>query len=256
MKVSLIISTYNYPGALNLCLQAVLRQTRMPDEVIIADDGSRDETKELIAQYAATFPVPLIHVWHEDKGFRKSKILNTAIHTASGEYIIQIDGDIVMSDEFIADHVHFAQKGVFLTGSRVLVGEKTTHKAIENKEFAPTFLTTGLKARENALRLPWLTPLFFGHKRVNGCNMSFWRDDLFAINGYDEGMEGWGAEDTDLAARLKRNGVRQKHIKYMAIQYHLYHKTFSRASLKEHEAMLSKNADAGVIRCKQGLVNE
>lgn len=256
MKVSLIISTYNFPKALNLCLQAVLRQTLMPDEVLIADDGSDQETRSLIEHYRSIFPMQLKHLWHEDKGFRKSKILNAAIREAMGEYIVQIDGDIVMDSRFIEDHLRFAAKGFFLTGSRVLVGEELTHKAMQEEAFSPSLFTCGLHHRENALRLPWLTPLFFSHRRVNGCNMSFWREDLFAINGYDEAMEGWGAEDTDLADRLKRNDVKQKHIKYMAIQYHLHHNIFSRASLREHENKLQQNQRNGIVRCKQGLISE
>lgn len=253
MKVSLIISTYNYPGALNLCLQSVLRQTRMPDEILVADDGSRQETKEVIESFVTSLPVPLVHVWHEDRGFRLAAIRNKAIRQAIGEYIIQIDGDIVLERHFIEDHLRYAQKGYFCSGSRAMVSEKKTLEAIDAKVFLPTLFTAGIKARENSLRFPLLTPYFLNHKRVNGCNLAFWREDLFAVNGYDEAIEGWGCEDHDLTDRLRRAGIKQHHLKFMAIQYHLYHKSASKDSLSLNREILRRNELTGTIRCERGL---
>lgn len=105
IKCSLIISTYNWPQALELCLNSVAVQKHLPNEVIIADDGSDDKTKSLIDQLKKDFPVPLIHVWHEDKGFRKTIILNKAVHQSTCEYIIQVDGDVVLDKHFIGDHL-------------------------------------------------------------------------------------------------------------------------------------------------------
>jgi len=126
ISTSLIISTYNRSDALELCVKSVLRQSLLPDEIIIADDGSKEETGELIHQLATTSVVPIIHVWHEDLGFRLATIRNKAIVKATKEYIIQIDGDIVLHKDFVKDHVRFAQKGSFVTGSRVLIREALT----------------------------------------------------------------------------------------------------------------------------------
>lgn len=133
ISTSLIISTYNRSDALELCVKSVLRQSLLPDEIIIADDGSKEDTRELIHQLAASSEVPIIHVWHEDLGFRLASIRNKAIAKASKEYIIQIDGDIVLHKDFVKDHVCFAKKGSFVTGSRVLIGEVLTNQMLAEK---------------------------------------------------------------------------------------------------------------------------
>jgi len=105
MRISLVISTYNWPEALELVLKSVLKQELMPNEVIIADDGSSISTKKLITKFKDLFTVPLIHVWHEDNGFQKATILNKAIAESSGDYIVQVDGDCIIHHKFIKDHV-------------------------------------------------------------------------------------------------------------------------------------------------------
>lgn len=114
MKVSLVISTYNWKEALGLCLLSVTRQTVIPTEVIIADDGSRSDTKLLIEEFKNHFPCPIKHVWHEDNGWRKCIIMNKAFAVCEGDYIIEIDGDIIMHSHFIEDHVTEATPGCFL----------------------------------------------------------------------------------------------------------------------------------------------
>ena len=107
ISTSLIISTYNRSDALELCVKSVLRQSLLPDEIIIADDGSKEETGELIHQLATTSVVPIIHVWHEDLGFRLATIRNKAIVKATKEYIIQIDGDIVLHKDFVKKKLRY-----------------------------------------------------------------------------------------------------------------------------------------------------
>jgi len=223
MKISLIISTYNAPDKLLLCLESVRRQIRMPDEVVIADDGSTDETKRLIEQEQANFPCPVRHVWHEDNGFRLSEIRNKAIIQASGDYIIQVDGDIILSRHFVEDHEHSAVVGTFCCGSRCLLTQERTLRIVGDRHFVPSFWSSGLKARENALRFRLISPLFYGGKRCVGCNMAFWRKDLMEVNGYDEDIRGWGAEDSDIGLRLRMNGVRQRRLKFCAICFHIWH---------------------------------
>ena len=119
MNSALIISTYNWPEALELVLKSVRMQKVYPDEVIIADDGSTDETKKLINKNQKDFPVPIKHFWHQDKGFRKSHILNLAIANSNADYIIQIDGDCILDKFFIKDHLHSVRENTYLFGSRV-----------------------------------------------------------------------------------------------------------------------------------------
>ena len=119
MKVTLLIITYNWPEALRMVLESAMHQSKMPDEIVIGDDGSTAETKLLIESYAKSSPVPVVHVWQEDKGFRRTVILNKAIAKATGDYIIQVDGDVILDSHFVADHLEVAQKGCFVCGSRV-----------------------------------------------------------------------------------------------------------------------------------------
>jgi len=261
MQTSLIISTYNWPEALHLVLRSVLIQTILPTEVIIADDGSRDDTRKLIEDFQQEFPVPLIHVWHEDKGFRLAEIRNKAIQRASCEYIIQIDGDVILSKRFISDHIHFAQKNCFITGSRVLLDEKMTEEALKNEIYHFSCLTPRLRNRPNAIRFPLfnsfiqlqnqlLKKLYHG---IRGCNMSFWRQDLIDINGYDENFVGWGREDSDIVIRLVKKGVFKKKIKFAAIQFHLYHKENNKNMLDFNHHLLEKALPMACYKAKNGI---
>src|SRR5690606_22490258 len=113
--------TYNWPQALELTLLSVLKQVQMPGQIIIADDGSGPETMEVIQRYTSQFPRGLLHIWHEDRGFRLAAIRNKAIAACDRDYIIQIDGDIVLHPQFISDHLRFAEPGRLVQGSRVMV---------------------------------------------------------------------------------------------------------------------------------------
>jgi glycosyltransferase involved in cell wall biosynthesis len=128
--VSLIVSTYNWPEALNLCLISIGKQTLLPDEVIIADDGSTDKTLKLIEKHKRNFPIPIIHVWQPDDGFQLSKIRNKAIAASSQKYIVQIDGDLILEKHFIQDHVAFRKENTFVSGSRVIMNSDLSKKLI------------------------------------------------------------------------------------------------------------------------------
>lgn len=261
MKTSLIIATYNWPKALELLLKSVLRQSEMPDEVIIADDGSTAETKNLVEKFSKEFPVPLIHIWHEDKGFRLSEIRNKAIKKSQYPYIIQIDGDVILHPDFVKEHKKFAQKNCFITGSRVLLGEETSEKALENGEINFGLTTPGIGNRTNALHLPFLnifskpenSPMDKMTTRIRGCNMSFWREDLVAVNGYDEGFVGWGREDSDIVIRLIKKGAYRKKIKFAAIQYHIYHKESDKGNLEENHRLMEQAIASPDFRAKNGI---
>ena len=195
---SLIVSTYNRPEALRLSLESVARQTVFPDEVLVADDGSGAETRALIDKLQATLPSPLRHIWHEDKGFRLAEIRNRAIAEARGEYIVQMDGDIILEQHFIEDHLANAREGFFTSGSRVLMDETLSKKILAGEKISLGAGTPGIRNRANALRIPLLTRFFRSRYKKNhpefvkGCNMAFWKKDLLAVNGYNEKITGWG----------------------------------------------------------------
>jgi glycosyltransferase involved in cell wall biosynthesis len=134
MKTSLLISTYNWPRALELVLLSAANQKVMPDEILIADDGSTEETKDLIESFKKKLLIPIYHFWHEDKGFRKSIILNKAIASAKGDYIIQVDGDCIMHKNFVGDHKAMAKQNTYLYGSRVNIQESFLPELFQKKK--------------------------------------------------------------------------------------------------------------------------
>ena len=158
--VSIIISTYNWPKALKKVLESVACQTIIPDEVIIADDGSKKDTKEVIDLFMQKYPnINTKHIWHEDKGFRLSEIRNKALKEATSEYIIQIDGDVILNKYFVEDHINKAEENFFIVGSRVLLDEYLSKKILENNRSFNIF-SKGLNNKFNSLRLPFLANFF------------------------------------------------------------------------------------------------
>lgn len=256
---SLVISTYNSPKALELSLLSLLQQNILPDELIIADDGSKKETQELIEHYRRLLPLPVKHIWHEDDGFRKTVIMNKAMAQAKGDYIIQIDGDIIMHPYFIVDHLNHMQENNFIVGSRTLLNQTKTAELKKTKQLSDMgFFSSGIDNRLNSLRIVPLQRFFFTHQDRNifhgkGCNMSFWKKHFLAANGYDEAYMGWGLEDTDLIVRLMHLGLHKKTLKFGAVAYHLHHKISSRNNFDRNNNRLSQVVKEGVIIASIGV---
>lgn len=258
-SVSLIISTYNWPQALKRSISSVLSQTVLPNEVIIADDGSKDDTRLLIEEFQKNFPCPLIHVWHEDDGFRLTSIRNKAIVKSSSEYIIQIDGDVILDKNFIEDHLKFAKKGCFVTSSRVILSDRLSKKIIKLEQKSLSIFMYGAGNKLNGLRCNPLTNyLRFRYKKsqpyyVKGCNMAFWRKDLIEVNGYNEDMTGWGLEDSELAIRLIMSGKKRQFLKFGGVVYHIYHKYNSRNRVSINIEIMDNAIEKRIKHCKNGL---
>ena len=157
-KTSLVISTYNWPEALELCLKSSLRQTVAPAEILVADDGSDERTAQLIARYRVQTSIPIVHVWQEDTGFRVGSIRNKAIARATGAYIIQVDGDVILHPDFVRDHVSVARPGRFVSGSRVLLGPRYSAGLLANRSIDINAWKKDVSNRLNAIRIP-------GHRR-------------------------------------------------------------------------------------------
>ncbi len=258
ISTSLVISTYNRPDALEACLESVRTQSLLPMEVIVADDGSTAETAELVRRMADKFPVPVIHVWHEDKGFRLAKIRNRAMARACGEYIIQTDGDILLHRHFIADHVRFARHGHYAKGVRVRLDESTTPKFISSPGLTPRFWDKGLSDKKKAMRCLPLAAWFATHFKKDkalalGCNMAFFKSDIVTVNGYDEAFEGWGREDDDIAHRLFRAGVKMRDVRFAAVCYHLWHPENSRADWEANLRKCQLRDELGIVKAEQGI---
>ncbi len=238
-KVALVISTFNWPSALELVLETVLRQTRIPDEILIADDGSYDATRQVVEYYRDVYRLPIKHIWQEDQGFRKSLIINKAIRQTRCDYIIQIDGDMLLHRSFVADHVAAATPDCFIQGARVLVEPELTRKMIQ-AGLAPLHpWTKGIKNRLNATHLPFLSFLFnrktTSNQNIKACNLAFWRADYVLVNGYNNEFLGWGWEDVEFATRLLQAGLKKRRLKLAGVAYHLHHASATRQHLRENE---------------------
>ena len=239
-KCTLVTPTYNWPNALELLLLSIMNQTVLPAEVIIADDGSKEDTRALIEDFQKKFPVPLIHIWHDDIKNRKPRIMNQAIAKAQYDYIIEIDGDIIMNKHFIEDHLKFAQKGFYLFGSRVNIQETLLTELFSKKIIDFNFFSKGIKKRGRTIRIPFM--MNFAKivdkrsSKLRGCNMSFWREDFIKINGFNEDLVGWGIDDSEMIERLQNIGIKGKRLKFAGIVYHIYHKEQSKSHIEiNHE---------------------
>lgn len=256
MKVSLIVTTYNWKEALEAVLNSVRQQSMLPDEVIVADDGSRTDTKDLIDRLASQFPIPLIHSWQKDDGFRAAESRNRAMAKASGDYLIIIDGDIVLPSFFIEDHVKSARKGYFIQGGRVQMNDALSKRVMQTGEL-PGLFSSGVKNRKNMIHSPLLSRVFTrvwnSDRSTRSCNMSFWREDALTVNGFNNDFVGWGREDSEFVNRLLNAGVERLYLKFMGAGYHLFHNENSRASLPENDRIFSDTVNNKRVRCINGI---
>jgi glycosyltransferase involved in cell wall biosynthesis len=255
---TLLVATYNWPEALGAILKSVARQTVRPGEVIVADDGSGPPTRHVVESMRARLPMPVRHVWQPDDGFRAGQIRNKAVAIARGEYVLQIDGDMVLHPRFVEDHLAAARPGRFIGGSRVVLGPEATQRLVQEGS-APGLLSPGVRNRLNALRLPALGRALAtvvsprSLRSIRGCNMSYWREDFVAVNGYDEAYVGWGREDTDLVLRFRQYGLERTFFKLQGIAYHLYHREQDRGRLDLNDELLRRAAAGASYRCAVGV---
>ncbi len=256
---SLIISTYNWPEALELCLLSIQKQHTLPDEVLIADDGSGNDTRKLIEKFQEGFPVPLIHIWHSDDGFKLAKIRNKAIAAAKGDYIIQIDGDLILHPYFIDDHLRFAKPDIFVRASRIYLNQSLSSILFSKKDIGVSVFTSGLSNKFSALRIPFLWRFFeSGYKahelyEIHGCNMAYWRQNIISVNGYNESFQGWGPEDKELVVRLLNKGYKKRFIKMGALVFHLWHPENLKNNLVNNEREFHLSISEKRTFCELGL---
>jgi glycosyltransferase involved in cell wall biosynthesis len=257
METSLLISTYNWTDSLELVINSIMIQSVLPTEIIIADDGSTDETKLLIERFKHKTSIPIHHIWQEDLGFRKSKILNKAMVQTTTDYIIQIDGDCIMSKYFVEDHLKASQKGVYLYGSRVNILPEFVADVFKKKQIVFNFFSKEIKNKSRSLHIPSFSYFYKSHdeisKKFRGCNVSYWREDFIAVNGYNEDFEGWGREDSDLVIRMGNNGVRAKRLRYAGIVFHIFHKTNSKENFELNDKIQNETISNKTIRVINGV---
>ncbi|MFT3975279.1 MAG: glycosyltransferase [Amaricoccus sp.] len=238
MRTEVIVSTYQNPRSLQLCLASVARQDVLPGGIAIADDGSGPETAAVVRAFAAAHPeLPVRHVWHEDRGFEKNAILNRAIATSDADFLLFLDGDVLIRPDFVARHLEIARPDRWSSGSLIRLdaaatAEVTEPLVVSGAVFDPGWLRshraidrfgTWLKTRpfpRPALAMfDRLTPV---QRAWGGSNASAFRAALLAVNGFDESMK-YGGEDKELGVRLANAGIRGQHTRYLASVLHLDH---------------------------------
>ena len=274
---SLLVSTYNRPAALERCLLSLFQQSRLPTEIIICDDGSSESTRQLIERLQEQTPVPMLHTWQPDEGFRLARIRNMGLALAKGAYIIQVDGDVILHPRYVEDHLHHARPGFFFSGSQYLLSAEVTRRLLTEPDLSLNaslneidwswLRSTSVKTALRGSRFNWnrlrvfplqkLVARFYHwethYEYVLGCSMGFWRKDLIQTNGYDEQFTGWGWEDTELALRLMNLGLQLRFIRLGAIQYHLEHSRASRTQEDTNREKALQTIRQKLTVCQYGV---
>jgi len=264
-KISVIVTTYNRPDALTAVIEACFAQDDPHYEIIIADDGSTNNTRDCVAALRARAPVPLRHVWQPDEGFRAARVRNLGTLAASGDYIVFLDGDCIPEKNFVSQHRKLAKPGFIVSGSRVLMSEQYTRTLLDAhidlhrlrwserlrlrlgghfNKFLQTVLVLPDVGRERR-KFTW--------RRIKSCNLAVWRSDLDRVNGFDQSFTGWGHEDSDLVVRLFNAGVLRKDGAFATEVYHLWHHENRRDQATSNRKVVLQRAVDGTTRAKAGL---
>lgn len=260
-KPSLIVTTYNRPDALDQVLRSINAQQIMPLEVLIADDGSGDKTRDCVAKWQAEFRCPLHHVWQDDNGFRAAHIRNKAAAKSVGNYLIFVDGDCILRPDFIRRHMQLAQPGYFAAGNRVLLSEVFTEEVLAKnlpvEHWPASQFTVDQLNRRWTLRYLMLGPLrkqgASNWQGVKTCNLGVWADAFRKINGFDEAFLGWGYEDSDLVIRLLRAGQKRLNARFATTVLHLWHRENDRSQEQENWLRLQQVIESGKTVAECGL---
>lgn len=249
--ISVLLTTYNWPEALSLCLQSLQKQTDQNFEIIICDDGSTKETQELVEQFQKESPVKISYLWQEDMGFRKTLILNKGIQASAGNYLVFLDGDCITQSDFVEQHRKLAEKNFLVTGSRILCNQKLTQELCKKLNWNENIIKHHSLIWRLSFQINKLLPLFiklpnhpfrkyskFVWKRIKGCNMACWKSDALSISGFDESLTGWGHEDADFVFRLQDYGIKRKSGAWATEVLHLWHKTMSKENAAKNATIV------------------
>jgi glycosyltransferase involved in cell wall biosynthesis len=261
--ISVIISTYNRPDALDAVLRGLSRQSDRNFEVVCSDDGSPPTVKAVIDSWRGRLGVPMSHVWHEHDGFRAPEVSNRAILKSKGRYVVFLDGDCIPRPGFVAAHRSLAEPGWFVFGNRILMLDELTKECMSDGVEPETWSFPDFV--RNRHKVNRLTPLFtlpLGPLRkldtqswesVRTCNLAVWRSDLDKVNGQEGLFVGWGPHDSDLAVRLIRSGCRRKDGRFATGVLHLAHPDADRARMKENKLLFEETLASDRVRAVRGL---
>ncbi len=263
--ISVVVATYDRADALAAVLRGLSRQSDRDFEVIVADDGSGEATRRVIAEWKDRLGVALRHVWHDDLGFRLAEIRNRAIHASAGEVCVFLDGDSIPRPGFVAAHRRLAEPGWFVAGNRVLLtqalSERVLREGLSPELWGPAAWAAA-RLRGEVNRILPLVPLPLGRLRTlnatrwqgaRGGNLAIRRADLVRVDGFDAAFSGWGLEDSDIIVRLIRAGVRRKDGRFATGVIHLWHPEQARAQLPGNQEKLDAVVRGDRVRALRGL---
>ena len=265
MRTAIIVTTYNRPDALEAVLAGYQAQRDAGFELLVADDGSTDETRRVIGEFKSRAAFPVTHVWHEDRGFRAAAIRNRTLAATQADYIVFSDGDCVPAPRFVAQHQRLAERGWFAAGNRILLSEAFTRRALGERlplhawgisDWMGAWVRRDINRLLPLLILPDGGLRKFAPRRwvgVKTCNLAVWRDDQLRVNGLDEAYCGWGLEDSDLVIRLLNAGVKHKSARLAAPVFHLWHAENDRSRLPENRRRLDAVLASDRVRAQRGL---
>lgn len=263
MTVSFVVATYEWPEALEAVLRGLEAQSDRDFEIVVADDGSRPATAELVR--ACSAHLPLLHVRQEDEGYRLARVRNLGARAASGDYLVFLDGDVVPRRHFVREVRRSAIEGWFVAGKRLqldaaLTGRVLTdripiqrwslpHWALHYEHARPLVALTGRDRRR-----PWRAglPEFAPHADGYGFLLGVSRADFERVNGYDTRFAGWGGEDVDMAVRLRRAGLRCGWPGPQSTLLHLWHETRKPAE-RPNDPLLLETEASDRIDAVEGL---
>ncbi|MCC7085758.1 MAG: glycosyltransferase [Pirellulales bacterium] len=265
-EIALLVSTYQRPGHLRRALLSIALQRDVQDkmEVVVTDDGSTDDTAQIVHQFARSVDFPVNFTTHQHSTFQLARCRNEGASASTAPYLLFLDGDCILPPDHVAIHLRRRRRGIVMAGDCARLDESTSDKideaAIRLGEFvsaAPREELRRLQKQDRKSRLyQWLRHPT--KPKLIGNNVGIWRSDYVLVNGYDENFEGWGCEDDDLRLRLRMGGVRIESILRWTYTYHLWHRTDATAptNWRQGRNVTYLTRKDVPMRCAKGLVKE
>ena len=275
MKISVIVPTYNRPKSLQLCLLSLAQQSMLPSEVLIADDGSTPDTRDMAENLRQSLHrvFPIKHVWQEDDGFRKPRIINETVRRASGDYLVFIDGDCMAHRHFIRSHAAASDQNAILSGKRVDIGQALTERLLRDDRMLTSIgfrlvydalfggANKSRKVEESVRITNKVLRLLLHRDRITddgvwGCNFSLYKNLFVDINGCDEDFLDGSVEDNDIGIRVLNQGKRIRSMRNLSIVFHLWHPSSWSFESRNHQfnlQIIRRRVENRETRCVNGI---
>ncbi len=230
-EIAILVSSFERPAHIRRVLASIAAQRGVTGsfEVVVTDDGSRDETPRLVRQFAASATFPVRFVTHPHDGFHIARCRNEGVQASSAPYLLFLDGDCMIPPDHLRAHLDCRREGYALAGYPIYlnqsISEQITPAQAKNCGYlrhVSTFQKLEMRWRHLRAQLYTLANSPTRPKLLGG-NLGISRADYKRINGYDENFHGWGCEDDDLRMRLVSSGIRVASIAWWTHTYHLWH---------------------------------